>query len=230
VQSKTDRYRTWLLRFIRLTILLPAALAAMSCVPALVPEELLIAYARAKETYLRGDLPGAERELSALLTRRRGFHQAEFLLGKVYYFEGKLSEAQRTFTDLLKRNARYNEAELWLVRIALQQGDAQHAERKLEELLSYDPNDPRLLYLMGSLYQAKGDVKNALELYQRAAALGEELAKAHLESARLYYQFNLPERALKELRLCASLLSEDSLLREPVASLMQTLSKEAGNK
>jgi len=218
------------LRFIWLTILLFGSLAAISCIPVAVPEELLVAYAKAKETYLRGDLPGAERELSALLARRRDFHQAQFLLGKVYYFEGKLTEAQRTFTVLLKRNARYHEAELWLVRIALQQGDTQSAERKLEELLSYDPNDPRLLYLMGSLRQTKGDVKNALELYQRAAAFGEELAKAHLESARLYYQFNLPERALQELRLCASLLSEDSLLREPVASLMQILSKETGNK
>lgn len=218
------------LRSIWLTILLFGSLAAISCIPVAVPEELLVAYAKAKETYLRGDLPGAERELSALLARRRDFQQAEFLLGKVYYFEGKLTEAQRTFTILLKRNARYHEAELWLVRIALQQGDTQSAERKLEELLSYDPNDPRLLYLMGSLRQTKGDVKNALELYQRAAAFGEELAKAHLESARLYYQFNLPERALQELRLCASLLSEDSLLREPVASLMQILSKETGNK
>jgi len=230
VRSKSDGGRARLLRLIRFTILLFGSLAAISCVPAAVPEELLIAYAKAKDTYLRGDLPGAERELSALLARRRGFHQAEFLLGKVYYFEGKLSEAQRTFAGLLKRNARYNEAELWLVRIALQQGDVQRAEKNLEELLSYDPNDPRLLYLMGSLHQAKGDVKNALEFYQRAAAFGEELAKAHLESARLYYQFNLPERALKELRLCASLISEDSLLREPVASLMQILSKEAGNK
>jgi predicted Zn-dependent protease len=218
------------LRSIWLTILLFGSLAAISCIPVAVPEELLVAYAKAKETYLRGDLPGAERELSALLARRRDFQQAEFLLGKVYYFEGTLTEAQRTFTILLKRNARYHEAELWLVRIALQQGDTQSAERKLEELLSYDPNDPRLLYLMGSLRQTKGDVKNALELYQRAAAFGEELAKAHLESARLYYQFNLPERALQELRLCASLLSEDSLLREPVASLMQILSKETGNK
>lgn len=218
------------LRFIWLTILLSWSLPAISCVPAPMPEELLVAYAKAKESYFRGDLPGAERELSALLARRRDFQQAELLLGKVYYFEGKLTEAQRTFTVLLKRNARYHEAELWLVRIALQQGDTQSAERKLEELLSYDPNDPRLLYLMGSLRQTKGDVKNALELYQRAAAFGEELAKAHLESARLYYQFNLPERALQELRLCASLLSEDSLLREPVTSLMQILSKETGNK
>jgi len=230
VLPKKDQRRARRLRLMRLAILLFGPLAAWSCAQATIPEELLVAYAKAKETYFRGDLAGAEGELSALLARRRNFHQAELLLGKVYYFEGKLTEAQRTFTVLLKRNARYHEAELWLVRIALQQGDTQSAERKLEELLSYDPNAPRLLYLMGSLRQTKGDVKNALELYQRAAAFGEELAKTHLESARLYYQFNLPERALQELRLCASLLSEDSLLREPVASLMQILSKETGNK
>lgn len=227
---RTNRRRVRLLRLIRLTILLPGSLAALSCVPVRIPEQLLIAYAKAKETYMRGDLAGAERELSAVLASRRGFHQAEFLLGKVFYFEGKLSEAQRTFTGLLKRNARYNEAELWLVRIALQQGEAQRAERRLEELLSFDPNDPRLLYLMGSLCQASGDVKNALEFYQRAAAFGEELAKAHLESARLYYQFGLPYWALQELQLCATLISDDSLLREPVRSLMQSVSKEAGNK
>ncbi len=227
---KKDQRRTRRLRLMRLAILLFGPLAALSCAQAPLPEELLVAYAKAKETYFRGDLAGAERELSALLARRKDFHQAELLLGKVYYFEGKLSEAQRTVAGLLKRNARYREAELWLVRIAQSQGEVQRAEQELEELLAYDPNDPRLLFLMGSVHQAKGDVRSALELYQRAAAYGEELAKAHLESARLYYQFNLPERALKELRLCESLLSEDSLLREPVASLMQILSKEAGNK
>lgn len=226
----TNRRRARLLRLIWLTFLLPGSLAILACAPAPLTEEQLAAYAEAKESYSRGDLAGAERELSELLARRKGFHQAELLLGKVYYFEGKLNEAQRTFTGLLKRNARYREAELWLVRIAQQQGDVQRAEQELEELLAYDPNDPRLLFLMGSVHQAKGDVRSALELYQRAAAFGEELARVHLESARLYYQFNLPERALKELKLCESLLSEDSLLREPVASLRQILSKEAGNK
>jgi tetratricopeptide (TPR) repeat protein len=219
-----------LLGFLRFTIILPASMAALSCLPARVPEQLLVAYTRAKETYLRGDLAGAERELSSVSARRRDFHQAQFLLGKVLYFQNKLAEAERVFTALLKRNPRYNEAELWLVRIALAQGDTQRAEQRLEELLSFDPNDPRLLYLMGSIAQAKGDVKKALELYQRAAAFGEELAKAHLESARLYYQFNLSERALQELRICATLISENSLLREPVANLMQIISKEAGTQ
>ena len=226
----TNRRRARLLRLIWLTFLLPGSLAILACAPAPLTEEQLAAYAEAKESYSRGDLAGAERELSELLARRKGFHQAELLLGKVYYFEGKLNEAQRTFARLLKRNARYHEAELWLIRIDLQQGDTRRAESRLEELLSFDPNDPRLLFLMGSLHQIKGDVKNALEFYQRAAAFGEELAKTHLESARIYYQFNLPDRALKELELCASLIAEDSLLREPVSSLKKILSKEGGTR
>lgn len=218
------------LRFLQFTILLVGCLSALSCAPAPIPEQLLVAYAKAKEAYLRGDLDAAERELSSVIARRRDFHQAQFLLGKVLYFQNKSSDAERVFTGLLKRHARYNEAELWLVRIALQRGEVMHAEKKLQELLSFDPNDPRLLYLMGSLVQAKGDVKNALEFYQRAAAFGEELAKAHLESARLYYQFNLPDRALQELRICAALISDDSLLREPVTKLIQIISKEAGDQ
>jgi predicted Zn-dependent protease len=219
-----------LLRFLQYTVLLFGSLTALSCTPAPIPEQLLMAYAKAKETYLRGDLAGAERELLSLIAQRRDFHQAQFLLGKVLYFQNELGEAERVFTGLLERHARYNEAELWLVRISLQQGDSAGAEKKLHELLSFDPNDPRLLYLMGSLMQARGDVKNALEFYQRAAAFGEELSKAHLESARLYYQFNLPERALQELRICAALISSESLLREPVAKLIQIISKEAGDK
>jgi predicted Zn-dependent protease len=227
--DRTDRRTTCQLRFLQAAILL-GSLAVLACRPAPIPEPLLVAYAKAKETYLRGDLAGAERGLSSIIARRRDFHQAQFLLGKALYFQNKLSDAERVFTALLKRHARYNEAELWLVRIALQRGEVMRAEEKLQELLSFDPNDPRLLYLMGSLVQAKGDVKNALELYQRAAAFGEELAKAHLESARLYYQFNLPDRALQELRVCAALISGESLLREPVAKLIQIISKEAGDK
>lgn len=215
---------------LRFTILLIGSLTALSCRQAPLSERHLLAYASAKERYLRGELREAQRELEAISARRRDFHQAVLLLGKTLYFQDKLGEAERVFTDLLRRNARCNEAKLWLVRIALQRGEANRAERTLEELLSYDPNDPRLLYLMGCAAQAKGDIKNALEFYQRSAAFGEELAKAHLESARLYYRFNLPDRALEQLRLCSALLSGESLLREPVARLIQIVSKEAGER
>jgi hypothetical protein len=51
-----------------------------------------------------------------------------------------------------------------------------------------------------------------------------------LESARIYYQFDQTDRALGELRLCMGLVPEDSLLRQPVISLMETIKSERDKK
>jgi predicted Zn-dependent protease len=211
-------------------MMLTVAVAAASCAPPHLPEEALASYVKAKGAYQGGDLAGAETVLAPLVSRGKVFPQAEILLGKVYYFQDRLPESEALFRRLLSRSPRHNEAEIWLVRTSLQQGKRGEAQARLEELLSRDPGDPRLLSLLGTILQEDGDVKGALELYQRASVFGEELAKVHLESARLYYQFDLPEKALRELAACTALMTEGSLLREPVARLTMIISRERGQK
>lgn len=206
------------------------SIGLLSCRPQPPADELVAEYLAAKDEYAAGNLQNAEQRLTGILARNGEFHQAAFLLGKVYFFQDRCAEARKTFAALIRRHGRYNEAEIWLVRSLVREGATGEAQKKVEQLLSFDQSDPRLLFLRGSLALESNDLKNALEFFQRAADFGDELARAHLEIARLYYQFDLPRKALEELAVCRSLTSEGSLLREPVEKLIATVQKEAGEK
>lgn len=209
-------------------LLILSWLCLFSCQPRPPSDEMVEQYLAAKNDYAGGDLQNAEQRLTRIIASNADFHQAAFLLGKIYYFEDKPAEARRVFAALVKRYGRYNEAEIWLVRVLVREGAIEAAQRRVEELLSFDPSDPRLLFLRGSLALETSDLKNALEFFQRAADFGEELARAHLEIARLYYQFDLPGKAKQELELCRGLTSNGSLLRDSVDKLIATVGKDAG--
>jgi len=202
----------------------------LSCRPRPLADELIAEYLAAKDEYAAGNLQNAEQRLTVILARNGDFHQAAFLLGKIYFFQNRSAEARTTFSALIRRYGRYNEAEIWLVRTLVREGAIGEAQKKVEQLLSFDQSDPRLLFLRGSLALESSDLKSALEFFQRAADFGDELARARLEIARLYYQFDLPRKALEELAVCRSLTSGGSLLREPVEKLIATVQKEAEEK
>jgi tetratricopeptide (TPR) repeat protein len=204
-----------------------AALGAMlACGRAEVPDAILEDYARAKVDYEKGELASAADALELIVRKRGAFHQAAFLLGKTYYFEGRIEEAEKLFRQLTREHREYNEAGIWLARIALQKGDLEEARRLIEALLAFDQGDPRLQHLLGMVALQKGEVQAALASFQRATAFGEELARSHLESARLYYQFDQVDRAIAELRACINLVPAESLLRGPASRLLDTLMQE----
>jgi predicted Zn-dependent protease len=209
----------------RILLILPW-FCLLSCQPRAPSSDLVQQYLAAKDDYAGGDLQKAEQRLTSIVARDKGFHQATFLLGKIYYFENRPSEARRVFAALVKKYGSYNEADIWVVRTLVREGAIEAAQRRVEELLAFDPSDPRLLFLRGSLALETSDLKSALVFFQRAADFGEELARSHLEIARLYYQFDLPGKALEELALCRSLTSNGSLLRDSVDKLIATVGKD----
>jgi tetratricopeptide (TPR) repeat protein len=212
----------------RISLLLFVFLPA--CAPHSPSSDLISQYLSAKDAYAAGDLEGTEQRLGAILAKDRGFHQARFLLGKVYYFQNRTADARRVFTSLIRGHRGYNEAEIWLVRVLMQEGATDQAKKRAEDLIAFDAADPRLLFLRGSLALEEADLKNALEFFERAAQFGDELARTHLEMARLYYQFDLPERAMEELALCRTIASEGSLVGEAAGTLLDSVRKERGER
>ena len=202
-------------------------LAASACGQRQPAEESVARYIEAKDRYAAGDLADAERLLTAILARDRGFHQAAFLLGKVRYFQDRMTDARRIFTELARRHRGYNEAEIWLARVMMQQGAVEEATRTVDRLLSFDSGDPRLLLLRGSLALEDSDLEAAIGFFKAAAGFADELARAHLEIARLYYQFGLRGQAMEELEACRSLASHGSLVGDAADTLVETVRKEA---
>ena len=71
----------------RISFLLFAFLPA--CTPHHPSSDMISQYLSAKDAYAAGDLEETEQRLGAILAKDRGFHQARFLLGKVYYFQDR---------------------------------------------------------------------------------------------------------------------------------------------
>ena len=106
--------------------------------------------------------------------------------------------------------------------------DLAEAGRLVDRLLAFDAGDPRLLMLRGSLALEASDLAAALEFFAAAADFGDELARAHLELGRLYYQSGLPGRALEELDRCRRLASPRSLVGEAAGRLAESVRREGG--
>jgi len=180
-------------------------------------------YLKAKSHYAAGELEHAAALLESSRRKDPNLHQAGFMLGKTLFFQQSYAEAETTFTRLLKENPDHHESAIWLVRSQMQRGAYDEAREQLEMLLSYDAGDPRLAYLMAQICLAEDSVEDAIAFLQRAAVFGEELAKVHLELGRIYYRFQMDERALAELRLCLSLLPDGNPVRAPVVRLVETI-------
>ena len=197
-----------------------------SCRNPVKKEEALSDYLKGKSHYAKGELRPAETLLRDASKKDPRLFQADFLLGKTLFFQEKGEEAGEIFRELIKTHPAYREAETWLVRIDIQEGRLEEAEERLKRLLSYDSNDPGLLYLMAQIYLTRDDLKNAIDFLRKAALFGEEMSKIHLDLGRIYYQFQMEEKALEELNICLHLLPEESLLVKPVLRLIDTINGE----
>ncbi|MEW5814665.1 MAG: tetratricopeptide repeat protein [Spirochaetota bacterium] len=183
-------------------------------------------YLTAKQLYQAWNLDEAEKLLKSILQKDARFHQARFLLAKTLYFNKKISEAEPAFKSLLKKYPAYIEAEIWLSRIEIQKGELKEADSRLKRLLAFDPLDPRLLYQTAQVYLLQDDLKNGLDFLNKAALFRDEFARVFLDLGRIFYQFGLKEQALSELKTCAHLLSEESLLKNPLKDLQEKLTNE----
>lgn len=194
-----------------------------SCFASRVPDRALEDYARARDAYATGDLESAGALAAQAIAESRGFHQAEFLQGKIAFFNGDLARAERVFRALIGRYRSYNDAEIWLVRTLIEESRSTEAEARLEELLARDGGDPRLLHLMGTIRRDRDDLEGALAFYERAAAFSEELARSELERARIHHVYGQRERALAEVDRSLALLPEGSALRGAVSALRNAI-------
>jgi tetratricopeptide (TPR) repeat protein len=195
----------------------------LACTPRQPSPETVALYLSARDSYAAGSLAQAEKQLAAILEQDGEFAQARFLLGKVCFFQGRNADAERAFASLVRGRRVHNEAGIWLVRVMMQEGRIAEAVGRIEKLLASDSSDPRLLFLRGSLALEQEDLKTALDFFGQAAQYGDELARAHLELARLFYQFDLPARALRELAACRALAGEGSPVREAAGKLLDAL-------
>lgn len=200
-----------------------------SCSSGMTQEQVRV-YTEAKTLYLEGELDGASELLKKVKFGTNRGHQGKLLEAKILFMKGKPDESEAITAKLVTRNPGYTEAQLWLARALLAQGKTEAAQNQLEKAMEYNPDDPRILYLMANSREILKDYQQALEYYSRAALYGEELARAEISLAQLYYRFNQDIQALTHIQKAKALLSDKSVVYRPLIELEKRISGELTNE
>jgi tetratricopeptide (TPR) repeat protein len=180
-------------------------------------------YMNAQKAYLGHNLKQAEEGFRSISERQHNFYQARFMLGKTHYLKGGFAEAEKIFKELLADYPQYYEANMWLARTELSLGKKAEAEARIKKLLSINSSDPRLLVLLAKINKENNDIKSALANLQEAVLYEEEVAYTHLELGKIFYQFEINDKALNELQICLLMLSENNIMRKAVTELIDKI-------
>lgn len=211
-------------------ICLPVFLAVVvSCVPGMTAQQVE-AYTNAKKLYLSGDLAKALEAVSAEnFTTKRG-HQALLLKAKILFLQGDTDTPAKILSDLVDEHPEYTEARIWLARTLLARGDPTAAESALTRAMEFNPDDPRILSLMGNVREILKDYRQATEYYSCAALYADDLARTEISLAQIYYRFGQRDQALAHIRRAQTLVSDNSVLRRPLKEAEKRMSGESSNE
>lgn len=214
----------------KLWIILPLAiLVTVASCSSRVSQQQTETYINAKKLYFGGRLEEALETLrSEKFSSRRG-HQGKLLEAKILFLQGHTTDAEPVLISLHKKNPGYSEAQLWLARAQLANEKTSAARETVENAMEYNPEDPRLLSLMGTICEKEKDYQQALEYLGRAALYGEDLARTEIGLAQLYYRFGQDKQANAHIQRAQALITEKSVLRRPLQELTQRMEKEKQN-
>lgn len=204
------------------------SLIALTCCSRFgMDKEAITTYARAKDQYLAGEYDKA----IAIVTEGRfnygTGHHAYLLQAKCEFLNRKPDRAEAILRKLIRVHPRYAEAGIWLVRSILAQGRIDEAETEAERAMEWNPEDPRILSLMGSIQDAKREYQKSFEYYARSTGFTEETGKDEIHLAELYWRFGQTDKALECIRLSRTLISPLSVLYRPLDDLEERMKKDA---
>ena len=203
----------------RAIVLLSALAVILSCARHGMTDAEAQTYAKAKASYLQGDYGKAIATVEGGRFNLRSSHQAFLLQAKCEFFLLHPERAEAILRKLIRRYPRYAEAELYLARSLLAEGRLDEAQGVIEGTLRWNPDDPRILSLMGGLHEAKREYQKAFEYYARSCAFADELGKSEVSLAELYWRFGQADKALERVRLAKALVSPESALARPLGEL-----------
>ena len=102
--------------------------------------------------YEHGALDQAVHPLERASELDPGIEAPRALLGFVYYQKGNYKAAGKTLSVAVKLNPADRVAKLFFARSLVQQGDLKGAIVALQQLQTDDPNNPEVLYTLGTVY------------------------------------------------------------------------------
>jgi len=153
--------------------------------------------------FTQGDLKKAERNYQKALRIEPKSGEAYFLLSDLYRRQGDHTGAKWAMNKALELEPTQLKYQLQYLESLIDEGKWQSAKDALHQF-QLDPNHPQVVFLLGRISQAQGDVRSAREHYTRASRLWGDL-RVELRLAELEITSNELNQAEKRLqRLTAS--------------------------
>jgi len=125
-------------------------------------------YNKGVSYHQQGDFDRAINSYKRALSFDPGHKQTHMNLATAYMQAGRLKEAEREFIYLYALRPLNPEMLFNFALLLYQTGDSASAETKLKKLLEFDSFHLEANLLLGSIYEERGEVDKALELYMKA--------------------------------------------------------------
>lgn len=157
--------------------------------------DVLLAYGQAEVT--KRDWPAAQVWFERAVAVAPQASEAHFWLGRALYEQGLWLEAQTELTTAVALAPDDSvQALTYLSRTDSQLGDSTQAIALLRQAVALHPDDFDLLFTLGNLYRAEGNLPEAIIWLAQAAQHPQHSVQSLLDSAELYRQLNQPLEAL----------------------------------
>jgi thioredoxin-like negative regulator of GroEL len=115
----------------------------------------------------------AEARYTEALSAQPGHVGAKLGLADLMLRQDRLTDAEPLFRSVLAANPQSTDAALGIAAVQLRRGPdgVTEAESTLKTLIEKDPSHPRARYLMGQVYERRGDSAHAAAEFKKAAEL-----------------------------------------------------------
>jgi Flp pilus assembly protein TadD len=158
-------------------------------------------YNKGVSYHQQGDFDRAINSYKRALSFDPGHKQTHMNLATAYMQAGRLKEAEREFIYLYALRPLNPEMLFNFALLLYQTGDSASAETKLKKLLEFDSFHLEANLLLGSIYEERGEVDKALELYMKAYRINSTDARVLYKLGRALDMSKDGENAIKYYRL-----------------------------
>jgi tetratricopeptide (TPR) repeat protein len=114
----------------------------------------------------RGFYENAMNSYQKVLEKYPANTEAHLGMGTIYLDKEEVENAEKEFQLVLQQNPDNPAALKGMAQVNLSRGNIEEAEKLLQKILSSDYIDEDIFYIMGELYEKKGNLKKAIEYYK----------------------------------------------------------------
>ena len=164
-------------------------------------------YKIAKNMFYSGMYQDAEKELEGALKIDGHYADALWLMGLTKMALNKNEEAVECFKRVTSEQPKHYPARLYLANLYMALNQQEKASEQIEYYITNMPADPNGHYAKGVLEYSKGNLTNAIKLWDKSISLNKDLPYPHYNKGIALFLLNNKDDAIKSIAKALELTS-----------------------